>query len=64
MVAKPYMWFKKNIPTNCKYEAIDRYEYVFHFSNSNKPKFRRIIVEQNILRLLRKGLKKPVTTIN
>ena len=32
MVAKPYIWFKKNaIPTNCKYRAIDRYEYVFHF---------------------------------
>jgi nicotinamide riboside kinase len=41
LVAKPYIWFKKqSIPTNCKYRAIDRYEYVFHFSNSNKPKFR------------------------
>ena len=41
LVAKPYIWFKKQcMPTNCKYRAIDRYEYVFHFSNSTKPKFR------------------------
>ena len=41
LVAKPYIWFKKqSMPTNCKYRAIDRYEYVFHFSNSTKPKFR------------------------
>ena len=37
LVAKPYIWFKKqSMPTNCKYRAIDRYEYVYHFSNSNK----------------------------
>ncbi len=40
LVAKPYIWFKKSaMPHNCKYRTIDRYEYIFHFSNSNKPNF-------------------------
>ena len=65
MVAKPYIWFKKNaIPTNCKYRAIDRYEYVFHFSNSNKPKFIADNCRTEHSEVTKKRFKKPVTTIN
>jgi site-specific DNA-methyltransferase (adenine-specific) len=65
MVAKPYIWFKKNaIPTNCKYRAIDRYEYVFHFSNSNKPKFRADNCRTEHSEVTKKRFEKPVTTIN
>lgn len=40
LVAKPYIWFKPGvIPHNCRYRTIDRYEYVFHFSNSVTPDF-------------------------
>ena len=65
MVAKPYIWFKKNaIPANCKYRAIDRYEYVFHFSNSNKPKFNADNCRTEHSEVTKKRFKKPVTTIN
>ena len=65
MVAKPYMWFKKNaIPTNCKYRAIDRYEYVFHFSNSNKPKFVADNCRTEHSEVTKKRFQSPVTTIN
>lgn len=65
LVAKPYIWFKKNaIPTNCKYRAIDRYEYVFHFSNSNKPKFRADNCRTEHSEVTKRRFKKPVTTIN
>jgi DNA modification methylase len=65
MVAKPYIWFKKNaVPTNCKYRAIDRYEYVFHFSNSNKPKFRADNCRTEHSEVTKKRFEKPVTTIN
>ena len=40
LVAKPYIWYKKQaMPSKCTYRAIDRYEYVFHFSNTTTPKF-------------------------
>lgn len=40
-IAKPYIWYKKTvIPSNCKYRAIDRYEYCFWFSK-NKGTFYR-----------------------
>ena len=65
MVAKPYIWFKKNaIPTNCKYRAIDRYEYVFHFSNSNKPKFVADNCRTEHSEVTKKRFQSPVTTIN
>ena len=65
MVAKPYIWYKKNaMPTNCKYRAIDRYEYVFHFSNSNKPKFIADNCRTEHSEVTKKRFKKPVTTIN
>jgi site-specific DNA-methyltransferase (adenine-specific) len=65
LVAKPYIWFKKNsMPTNCKYRAIDRYEYVFHFSNSNKPKFISDNCRTEHSEVTKKRFKKPVTTIN
>lgn len=65
LVAKPYIWFKKNaMPTNCKYRSIDRYEYVFHFSNSNKPKFRADNCRTEHSEVTKKRFKKPVTTIN
>ena len=65
LVAKPYIWFKKQaIPTNCKYRAIDRYEYVFHFSNSNKPKFRSDNCRTEHSEVTKRRFKKPVTTIN
>jgi DNA modification methylase len=65
LVAKPYIWFKKNaVPTNCKYRAIDRYEYVFHFSNSNKPKFRADNCRTEHSEVTKRRFEKPVTTIN
>jgi DNA modification methylase len=65
LVAKPYIWFKKQaMPTNCKYRAIDRYEYVFHFSNSNKPKFRADNCRTEHSEVTKRRFKKPVTTIN
>ena len=65
LVAKPYIWFKKNsMPTNCKYRAIDRYEYVYHFSNSTKPKFRADNCRVEHSEVTKKRFKKPVTTIN
>jgi len=65
LVAKPYIWYKKqSMPTNCKYRAIDRYEYVYHFSNTNKPKFNagncRIPHSEATI----KRVKTPVPTIN
>lgn len=65
LVAKPYIWFKKQaMPTNCKYRAIDRYEYIFHFSNSNKPKFRADNCRTEHSEVTKRRFKKPVTTIN
>ena len=65
LVAKPYIWYKKQaIPTNCKYRAIDRYEYVFHFSNSNKPKFRADNCRVPYAEVTKKRFKNPVTTIS
>jgi site-specific DNA-methyltransferase (adenine-specific) len=65
LVAKPYIWFKKNsMPTNCKYRAIDRYEYVYHFSNSTKPKFRADNCRTEHSEVTKRRFKKPVTTIN
>ena len=64
LVAKPYIWFKKNsMPTNCKYRAIDRYEYVFHFSNTNKPKFRADNCRTPHAEVSKKRFQNPVTTI-
>jgi DNA modification methylase len=65
LVAKPYIWFKKqSMPTNCKYRAIDRYEYVFHFSNSNKPKFRAGNCRSPHAEVTKRRMKRPVPTIN
>jgi len=65
LVAKPYIWFKKqSMPTNCKYRAIDRYEYVFHFSNSNKPKFRAGNCRTPHSEVTKRRMKRPVPTIN
>jgi len=65
LVAKPYIWFKKNsMPTNCKYRAIDRYEYVYHFSNSKKPKFRADNCRTEHSEVTKRRFKKPVTTIS
>lgn len=65
LVAKPYIWFKKNsMPTNCKYRAIDRYEYVYHFSNSTKPKFRADNCRTEHSEVTKRRFKKPVTTIS
>ena len=65
LVAKPYIWFKKqSMPTNCKYRAIDRYEYVFHFSNSNKPKFRADNCRAPHSEVTKRRMKRPVPTIN
>ena len=65
LVAKPYIWYKKNsMPTNCKYRAIDRYEYVFHFSNSTKPKFRADNCRTEHSEVTKRRFKKPVTTIS
>jgi len=65
LVAKPYIWFKKQcMPTNCKYRAIDRYEYVFHFSNSTKPKFRAENCRVPHAATTKKRMKRPVPTIN
>ena len=65
LVAKPYIWFKKqSMPTNCKYRAIDRYEYVFHFSNSNKPKFRADNCRSPHSETTKRRMKTPVPTIN
>jgi DNA modification methylase len=52
------------MPTNCKYRSIDRYEYVFHFSNSNKPKFRADNCRTEHSEVTKKRFKKPITTIN
>ena len=65
LVAKPYIWFKKqSMPTNCKYRAIDRYEYVFHFSNSTKPKFRATNCRTPHSEVTKRRMKRPVPTIN
>jgi len=65
LVAKPYIWYKKQaMPTNCKYRAIDRYEYVFHFSNTNKPKFRADNCRLPYAEVTKKRFKNPVTTIS
>ena len=65
LVAKPYIWFKKNsMPTNCKYRAIDRYEYVYHFSNSTKPKFRADNCRVEHSEVTKKRLESEITTIN
>jgi site-specific DNA-methyltransferase (adenine-specific) len=65
LVAKPYIWFKKqSMPTNCKYRAIDRYEYVYHFSNSNKPKFRADNCRVEHSEVTKRRLKNDITTIN
>jgi len=65
LVAKPYIWFKKqSMPTNCKYRAIDRYEYVFHFSNSTKPKFRATNCRTPHSEVTKKRMKRPIPTIN
>ena len=65
LVAKPYIWYKKQaMPTNCKYRAIDRYEYVFHFSNSNKPKFRADNCRTPHAEVSKKRFQNPVTTIS
>lgn len=65
LVAKPYIWYKKQaIPTNCKYRAIDRYEYVFHFSNSNKPKFRADNCRGEYASSTKTRVKYDVPTIN
>jgi len=65
LVAKPYIWFKKQcMPTNCKYRAIDRYEYVFHFSNSTKPKFRAENCRVPHSAVTKRRMKRPVPTIN
>ncbi len=65
LVAKPYIWFKKqSMPTNCKYRAIDRYEYVFHFSNSTKPKFRASNCRTPHSEVTKRRMKRPVPTIN
>ena len=65
LVAKPYIWFKKqSMPTNCKYRAIDRYEYVFHFSPTNKPKFRADNCRVPHSEVTKRRMKTPVPTIN
>jgi len=65
LVAKPYIWFKKqSMPTNCKYRSIDRYEYVFHFSNSTKPKFRATNCRTPHSEVTKKRMKRPIPTIN
>ena len=65
LVAKPYIWFKKNsMPTNCKYRAIDRYEYVYHFSNSTKPKFRADNCRVEHSEVTKRRLENEITTIN
>ena len=65
LVAKPYIWYKKQaMPTNCKYRAIDRYEYVFHFSNSNKPKFRADNCRLPYAESSKTRVKNPLTTID
>jgi DNA modification methylase len=65
LVAKPYIWYKKNaMPTNCTYRAIDRYEYVFHFSNSNKPKFRADNCRVPHADVTKRRFENPVTTIS
>lgn len=65
LVAKPYIWFKKQtMPTNCKYRAIDRYEYVFHFSNSTKPKFHPDNCRVPHSEVTKRRMKRPVPTIN
>jgi len=65
MVAKPYIWFKKqSMPTNCKYRAIDRYEYVFHFSPTTKPKFRADNCRVPHSEVTKRRMKTPVPTIN
>jgi DNA modification methylase len=65
LVAKPYIWYKKQaMPTNCKYRAIDRYEYVFHFSNSNKPKFRADNCRIPYAESSKTRVKNPLTTID
>tara|TARA_R110002110_G_scaffold49144_2_gene145710 strand:+ start:4110 stop:5033 length:924 start_codon:yes stop_codon:yes gene_type:complete len=64
LVAKPYIWFKKqSMPTNCKYRAIDRYEYVYHFSNSNKPKFRADNCRVPHAEVTKRRMKRPIPTI-
>ena len=64
LVAKPYIWFKKqSMPTNCKYRAIDRYEYVYHFSNSTKPKFRAHNCRVPHAEVTKRRMKRPVPTI-
>ena len=64
LVAKPYIWYKKqSMPTNCKYRAIDRYEYVFHFSPTNKPKFRADNCRVPHSEVTKRRMKKPVPTI-
>ena len=65
LVAKPYIWYKKqSMPTNCKYRAIDRYEYVYHFSNSNKPKFRADNCRLPHSDVTKRRMKTPVPSIN
>ena len=65
LVAKPYIWYKKQcMPTNCKYRAIDRYEYVFHFSNSTKPKFIADNCRVPHSEVTKRRMKRPVPTIN
>jgi DNA modification methylase len=65
LVAKPYIWYKKQaMPTNCKYRAIDRYEYVFHFSNSNTPKFRADNCRIPYSEATKTRIKNPLTTID
>jgi len=64
LVAKPYIWYKKqSMPTNCKYRAIDRYEYVFHFSPTNKPKFRADNCRLPHSEVTKRRMKSPVPTI-
>ena len=52
------------MPTNCKYRAIDRYEYVFHFSPTNKPKFRADNCRVPHSEVTKRRMKTPVPTIN
>lgn len=65
LIAKPYIWFKKSaMPHSCKYRTIDRYEYIFHFSNSNKPNFYAGNCRVPHSKISIKRYEQPVTTMD
>jgi len=65
LVAKPYIWYKSQaMPHNCKYRAIDRYEYVFHFSNTITPKIYPDNCRTQYADVTLRRYKNPIPTLN